>query len=70
MMSLNPKRLTRRATYRIDGLGDGVEYPRWTLAKVRDGVVTFHGPRREQCVLAVERLYEVRAGHLHYASVE
>jgi hypothetical protein len=69
-VSLNPKRLTRAISYRIDGLGDGVEYARWTYAGHCDGVVTFHGPRREQCVLAVERLYQVRAGHLHYASAD
>ena len=68
MVSLNPKRLTRAISYRIDGLGDACEYPRWTFAGAAEGVVTFHGPRREQCVLAVERLYQVRAGHLHYAS--
>ena len=47
-----------------------MEYARWTYAGHCDGVVTFHGPRREQCVLAVERLYLVRAGHLHYASAD
>ena len=67
MVSLNPKRLTRRVTYRIDGLGAGAGHE-WKVGRVRGDQVTFRGPRRERCVLAVERLYEVRAGHLHYAS--
>jgi hypothetical protein len=67
-MSISPRQLTRSVTYRIDGLGDGVEHSQWRFAGAAGGVVTFHGPLREQAVLAVDRLYEVRRGHLHYVA--
>ena len=54
--------------YRIDGLGDGVEYARWTFHTTADGEVIFHGPRREEARLDVRRLYQLSPNHLHYAS--
>jgi hypothetical protein len=67
-MSLNPKRLTTAITYRIDGLGDGAGYARWVFVNASGDLVTFRGPGGEKAVLEVRRLYEVSAGHLHYAS--
>ena len=69
-MPLNPKHLTRAIKYQIDGLGDGADYARWLYAGHAEGVVTFHGPRREQCVLDTRRLHEIAAGHLRYASID
>jgi hypothetical protein len=65
-MALNPKYLTRAMQYRIDGLGDGVEYARWTYGGHAEGKVMFNGPGHDQTVLDLERIYEVRLGLLHY----
>jgi hypothetical protein len=52
--------------YRVDGLGDGVEYARWLLAGADRHQATFVGPAGERLGLLAGRLYEVRPGLLHY----
>jgi hypothetical protein len=57
-------------TYQIDGLPDGAPATGWRIASATHSMLWFSGPppARQRIAVDLERLYEVRAGHLHYVA--
>jgi hypothetical protein len=66
----NTDRLDPNVTYRIDGLPDGAPATGWRIASTMKGMMWFTGPEpaRQRVAIDLERLYEVRPGHLHYVA--
>lgn len=64
------RRLDPNMTYRIDGLPGNVPTTGWRIASTMKNLVWFVGPEPTTTRVAVDlqRLYEVRAGHLHYVA--
>jgi hypothetical protein len=64
------RRLDPNTTYRIDGLPDNPPATGWRIAFTVKDLVWFTGPAPGHQRIAVDlhRLYEVRAGHLHYVA--
>jgi hypothetical protein len=66
---MNRARLDPNTEYRIDGL-PGVPSSRWRLTwALRDQVwFTSQAPSFARVAVDLERLFEVRPGHLHYVA--
>jgi hypothetical protein len=64
------RRLDPTMVYRIDGLPDGAPATGWQVTSTIHHLVWFTGPAPANRRVAVdlERLYEVRQGHLHYVA--
>lgn len=67
---MNKARLDPNTDYRIDGLPGADSSSGWRLTwALRDQVwFTNPTPNHGRVALDLERLYEVRPGHLHYVS--
>jgi hypothetical protein len=66
----NARRLDPTTAYRIDGLPADAPTTGWHLTSTLRDMVWFTGPAPANYRVAVDlnRLYEVRTGHLHYVA--
>jgi hypothetical protein len=66
----NFRRLDPNATYRIDGLPGNPPASGWRVTSTVRDLVWFTGPEPANQRVAVDlnRLYQVRPGHLHYVA--
>jgi hypothetical protein len=64
------RRLDPNTTYRIDGLPDNAPATGWQVTSTIKHLAWFTGPppANQRVAVDLERLYEIRQGHLHYVA--